>query len=139
MKLWKTAAVSVSAIALAALSVAAYEHIWPDRETGACAVASNYEEFAEPEQDAQKAAAAGDFFLRGTYGFTVDIPGIRGDVYVLRDKYRITVIEGTEHIVCVDPDSYNNVAARYAFQFNRRMFQLRGCDPDKPMEPCRNY
>ena len=128
-----TATAAVFSVAVAIAGIIAYKQFPPGRET------HRYEEFAEPEKDADRTAEVRNFSLRGAYGIAIDIPGINGDYYILSAKFAIAVIEGTSDVISDYRNDYNNVARRYAFRFNRRMFQILGCDFDRPMEPCKNY
>jgi len=51
--------------------------------------------FENPEQDAAKAAAMGDFSIRAVYAYAIDVPGINGDYEILRRKYKISIMECT--------------------------------------------
>ena len=139
MKFSNTITASVSAIAVTIFTIVAYGQSLPDRGTSARARVSNHKEFDEPEQDAEKAAKGENFSLSAIYGYAPIVAGITGDYEILRRKFRITMIEGTEHAVCEDPNSYNNIAKRYAVRFNPHMFHTLGCNPAKPMETCKNY
>lgn len=96
-------------------------------------------QFDHPEEDAQRAAAAGDLSLRGVNRFAIVVPGISGDYMKLRTKYKIIVIENTSDVIDNDPKSYNNLAERYAFFYNRYIFDRIGCDRKFPEEKCTNY
>jgi hypothetical protein len=95
--------------------------------------------FNNPERDANMAMASADFSLRGVYGFTAVVPGIQGDYLMLRTKFRIIMIENTSDIIDDDPQSYNNLAERYASTYNRFVFSRLGCDPEHPLAKCKSY
>ncbi|MBR1132841.1 hypothetical protein [Bradyrhizobium iriomotense] len=93
----------------------------------------------DPEMDLAEAIAAGDLSLRGIFGYTVDVPGIRGDAATLSKKFEIRVIEGTSDSVDLNPFAYGNRARRYASSYNKLLFKRLGCDPELPMEKCSDY
>jgi hypothetical protein len=96
-------------------------------------------QFDNPEKDAAQAMMDGDLSLRGVNRFATVVPGISGDYSILHTKYKINVIENTSDVIVNDPKSYNNMAERYAFAYNRYVFSKLGCDPKNPMDKCKNY
>jgi|ERR1700694_2618730 len=114
--------------------------------SGATTLAQEHKEpmahhrFDHPEKDAALAMAAGDLSLRGVNRFATIVPGISGDYTKLTTKYTVITIENTTDVVIVnDPKSYNNMAERYAFAYNRYIFDRLGCDYRSPLDKCTNY
>ena len=95
--------------------------------------------FDNPEDDAERALLAGDRSLRGVNRFTTVVPGISADYSKLQTKYKIILIENTSDVIVNNPNSYNNMAERYAFSYNRHLFDRLGCDYRSPLDKCSNY
>ena len=98
------------------------------------------DQFANPQGEASRAVAKGDFSLKAINRFTVVVPGVDADYELLRTKFRISVIQGTSDVIVKnDPNSFNNRAEAYAIKYNRYLFAQLGCNPAKPLEPCEKY
>lgn len=72
------------------------------------------------EADAKAAIARGDRRLLAVYGFTVEVPGSKENVAILRDKYGLRVLEGTGDAIKGPQDQVLNKNARqYARKYNQ--------------------
>ena len=88
-----------------------------------------------PERDAARALENNDVSLLGVVRFAIFVPGVDGDYEILRTKYKIKVIPGTSD---VSPgQTYNKIAERYAFAYNRYILKKLGCSFKTPMTNCR--
>jgi hypothetical protein len=97
-------------------------------------------QFDHPEQDAALAIAAGDFSLRGVMRFAAIVPGVSGDYTKLTTKYKVIIFAKTSDVVIMDdPNDYNNMAAQYAFTYNRYILDQLGCNRESPLDKCTKY
>ena len=75
---------------------------------------------ANPEKDAKQAIAKGDFRLLAVYGYTLIVPGIKGDYTKYKKTYGIHPIEGTsDFIQNKEHGKLNALASKYAEKYNR--------------------
>lgn len=75
---------------------------------------------ANPEKDATKAIAKGDLRLRAVYGYTLSVPGIKGDYTKYKETYGINPIEGTsDSLQNEEHGNLNALATKYAEKYNR--------------------
>ena len=72
-----------------------------------------------PEKDANQAIAKGDFRLMAVYGYTLIVPGIKGDYRKYEKTYGIHPIEGTsDFIKNNEHGKLNALAKKYAEKYN---------------------
>jgi len=75
---------------------------------------------ADPENDAKDAIAKSDFRLRAVYGYTLTVPGIKGDHTKYKEIYGINPIEGTsDFLQNEEHGKLNALATKYAEKYNR--------------------
>jgi len=75
---------------------------------------------ANPEQDAKQAIAKSDFRLMAVYGYTLIIPGTKGDFKKYEKFYGIRPILGTsDAIQNEEHGTLNALASEYALKYNR--------------------
>jgi len=72
---------------------------------------------SEASKDAEAAYNSGDHRLLGVYGFSVEVPGFRGNPYEHKDEIRM--LDGTGDVYCTDEERMLNKNARiYAKKYN---------------------
>lgn len=75
---------------------------------------------ANPEKDAKEAIAQGDVRLRAVYGYTLVVPGIKGDYTKYKETYGLNPIEGTsDFIQNEEHGKLIKLATKYAEKYNR--------------------
>jgi hypothetical protein len=93
---------------------------------------------SHPVEDAKLAYRWGDISLRGLAGFAVDVPGQQIDYEIIKNRFKVVIIEKTSDVYVVD-DSYNDEGRRYAEIYNREMLTILGCRLDNQMDKCSNF
>ena len=83
--------------------------------------------------------AAGNFSLRGVMRFAAMVPGVSGDYTKLTTKYKVIIFRNTSDVIEDNPQSYNNLAERYAFTYNRYILDQLGCNHESPLDKCTKY
>jgi hypothetical protein len=85
---------------------------------------------AEPERDAERHLAAGDFRVIGIYGYSINFPGIPDEAWMrIFAEERFRAIEGTSD--CVIGGRHMeliSIASKYAERYNRHLWQRRAKD-----------
>jgi hypothetical protein len=75
---------------------------------------------ANAESAAKSAVAQGDRRLLAIRGYTIEIPGVRGETTALRAKYGIRMLEGTSDAYeNQNSQQINENARKYASIYNR--------------------
>ena len=76
--------------------------------------------------DAKEAASIGDNELLAVYGYTVEIPGVRGDDLVIKSRNGYFMIGGTgDHTRNPSCRSRNERARNYALIYNKTIVGLK--------------
>jgi hypothetical protein len=97
------------------------------RSTGVCSPRSGATKLGllkvdNAASDAVQAYKSGDHRLIGVYGYSVEIPGLRGDPYQYLRGVRM--LEGTGDVFCTNEEEVLNKNARaYAKKYNEAMLK----------------
>ncbi len=97
--------------------------------SGGCATTPRPESMSDPDpaREAQLAFNQGDERLMGLNGVHPVFPGVPGDYLDLERRFGIRATEGT-----------TSVSETYAAAYNRKMLALKGCNVERPLDPCKS-
>ena len=97
--------------------------------SGACATVPRPETQSDPDPayEAQLAFNRGDERLMGINGVHATFPGVPGDYLDLERRFGLRATEGT-----------TSASEAYAAAYNRKMLALRGCNIERPLDPCKS-
>lgn len=97
--------------------------------TTACATVPRPEASSDPdpEREAQLAFNKGDERLMGLNSVRPVFPGVPGDWLQLQRRFGIRPTEGT-----------TSASEAYAAAYNRKMLELKGCNIERPLDPCKS-
>jgi hypothetical protein len=105
-------------IALLSLSATSFADVTPTGSIKPEMVAQL--KVSNAESDARGAVAHGDKRLLAVYGYTLMVPGVRGDASELRARYGLRILEGTSDAYKDASDrEFNETARKYAATYNR--------------------
>ncbi len=97
--------------------------------SGACATAPRPEAMSDPDpaREAQLAFNHGDERLMALNGVHPAFPGVPGDWLDLQRRFGVRPTEGT-----------TSGSETYAAAYNRKMLELKGCNIERPLDPCKS-